>query len=104
VFDQSKEAKILPHPTFVYAAKFHPCSDKIVCTGAYDKVIRVWSILKQQSQYGVLMQELYGHIGYINSICFSKDGFSLYSADSFGKIYCWNSYVKTEEVERGMYF
>jgi WD40 repeat protein len=91
VFDSSIETKILPHPTFVYATRFHPFNEKIVCTGGYDKTLRIWSIAKP-AQYGQLVQELYGHIGYINSMCFSNDGHSMYSADSFGRIHCWKSY------------
>lgn len=87
---KSKDSyKILPHPTFVYTAKFHPISEDTICTAGYDKVIRVWSIAKL-GQYGVLVQELQGHLGYVNSICFSLDGFKLYSSDSVGSLVSWN--------------
>lgn len=92
--NKAKDAfKILPHPSFIYSAKFHPHSLDTVCTSGYDKVIRVWSIgnkKKQNQKYGELLQELPGHSGYINSICFSADGNFLYSADSVGFIKLWN--------------
>ena len=39
----SQPVKMLPHPTFVYAARYHPMVDKIIVTGCYDRIIRVWS-------------------------------------------------------------
>ena len=39
----SQPVKMLPHPTFVYAARYHPMVDKIMVTGCYDRIIRVWS-------------------------------------------------------------
>lgn len=36
--------KMLPHPTFVYCAKFHPRVSKIIVTGSYDNIVRVWQI------------------------------------------------------------
>lgn len=98
IFDnelKSKEAfKILPHPSFVYTAKFVPNSlDKIV-TGGYDKVIRIWSIgnqKKKYQKYGELLQELYGHNGYINSTCFTNDTKTFFSADSLGVIKMWKT-------------
>lgn len=97
VFDvgsRSKEAfKILPHPNFVYTAKFVPNSLDLIVTGGYDKVLRIWSIgnqKKRNQKYGELLQELYGHNGYINTTCFSNKADTLYSADSFGEIKAWD--------------
>jgi len=36
--------KVLPHPTYVYAAKFHPRVTRVVVTGCYDHILRIWSI------------------------------------------------------------
>ena len=41
-FDNSE--KLLPHPGFVYTAKFHPRLDSVIATGGYDQVIRVWDV------------------------------------------------------------
>jgi jouberin len=104
---RSKEPyKLLPHPTFIYAAKFKPESMDIVCTGGYDKVIRVWSInnkKKKIQKHGELLQELFGHHGYINSICFSANGLVLYSADSAGSIKSWNSYNNIDSTHKGIF-
>lgn len=85
--------KILPHPSFLYTAKFVPNSLHLIVTGGYDKVIRVWSIgnqKKKNNKYGELLQELYGHNGYINSTCFSNDVNNFFSADSLGVIKMWS--------------
>ena len=96
----SKEAyKLLPHPTFIYTVKFHPELMDIVCTGGYDKVIRVWSVnnkRKKSTKYGELLQEIFAHNGYINSVCFSFDGLILYSSDSAGVIKAWNCFQTTD--------
>ncbi len=94
VESRSKTAyKILPHPNFLYTAKFHPNSSDMIVTSGYDKVVRVWTIggrKKAGQKYGQLLQELFGHVGYVNSSCFSGDGAVLYTADSVGKILAWN--------------
>jgi jouberin len=91
----------LPHPTFIYSAKFHPNSEDIVCTSCYDKVIRVWTIKTKKGQTnGQLLQELNGHRGYINTICFSDNGLLLYSADSVGAIFEWKCYVNGNQKEK----
>ncbi|RNA40529.1 jouberin isoform X2 [Brachionus plicatilis] len=104
VFDietKSKEPfKILPHPNFLYTAKFFPHSSDMVVTGGYDKVLRIWSIdnpKKKLQKYGELLQELYGHEGYINTTCFSNKADTFYSADSLGKIKVWNCYSESNK-------
>lgn len=32
----------LPHPGFVYSAKFHPVHEEIVATGTSDGIVRIW--------------------------------------------------------------
>lgn len=96
--NKSKDAfKILPHPTFIYSAKFHPSIDNVVVTGGYDKSIRVWSINKP-GKYGLLKQELFGHFGFINSICFSHDAAKVFSADSNGCILVWNCFEDDDKL------
>ena len=105
VENKSKETfRILPHPSFLYSAKFHPNTVDVVCTSGYDKVIRIWSInskSKRHEKYGQLLQELTGHTGYINTLCFSADGNLLFSADSAGKIKCWSSHVEDSPKNSG---
>jgi jouberin len=90
--------KLLPHPSFIYSVKFHPNSNQIIGTSCYDKVIRVWTIkTKKSDKNGRLLQELNGHHGYVNSLCFSLNGKRLYSADSVGCIKEWNCYINEEK-------
>ena len=36
--------KLLPHPAYVYTARFHVRVHKVVVTGSYDRIIRVWTL------------------------------------------------------------
>lgn len=46
------------------------------------------------------MQEIEGHLGHVNSLCFNDDdGQKMYSADNTGRINIWNVFV-TEETGR----
>ncbi|XP_025109171.1 jouberin-like isoform X1 [Pomacea canaliculata] len=91
--------KVLPHPSFVYCCKFHPRVDTVVVSGCYDQVIRVWDI-SQEEESGQLVQEIEGHLGHVNSLCFNDDdGQKMYSADNTGRINIWNVFV-TEETGR----
>ncbi|XP_068087723.1 jouberin isoform X2 [Hyperolius riggenbachi] len=82
--------KVLPHPTFVYTAKFHPLSDGLVVTGCYDSVIRVWNV-KVKEINGQLLQEFDGHKSFINTLCFDAEGLHMFSGDSSGLIIIWNT-------------
>ena len=92
--------KVMPHPSFVYSAKFHVKINKIVVTGGYDRTVRVWS-LHGDSTTAQLMQELDGHMSYVNSLCFDTDGAKLFSADSLGVLRIWNVYVTEQPSKRG---
>ena len=48
-----------------------------------------------------LIQELEGHRGYINSLCFDDEGGLLYSGDSQGQIRVWNSYCTDQPSKKG---
>ncbi|XP_044147534.1 jouberin [Bufo gargarizans] len=86
----SSPLKVLPHPSFVYTAKFHPMSDHLVVTGCYDAVIRVWNV-KVKEINAQLLQELDGHKSFINSLCFDAEGLHMFSGDSSGLIIMWNT-------------
>lgn len=79
--------QLLPHPSYVYCGKFDPANSSIVITGCYDHIARVWAMNKNSETYE-LVQELEVHEGFVNSICFQKDG-SLLTADSVGVIILW---------------
>lgn len=36
--------KVLPHPSFVYCAKYHTDVRKLVVTGGFDRLVRVWNL------------------------------------------------------------
>lgn len=78
---------MMPHPSYVYCGKFDPESHAIVATGCYDRIARIW-IRNRKSKNRDLSQELEGHEGFINSMCFQKNS-DLLTADSVGIIIVW---------------
>jgi len=36
--------KVLPHPSFVYAAKYHVHVGNLVVTGGFDRLVRIWNL------------------------------------------------------------
>lgn len=77
----------MPHPSYVYCGKFDAGSASIVATGCYDRIARIW-IRGRKSKNRNLSQELEGHEGFINSMCFQKNS-NLLTADSVGIIILW---------------
>ncbi|KAM9382172.1 jouberin [Phaethornis superciliosus] len=86
-------ARLFPHPSFVYAAKYHPIADSVVVTGCYDSVIRIWNADVEEI-HGQLLQELDGHRSFINTLCFDAEGLHMFSGDSSGLIIVWDASVK----------
>ncbi|XP_029452474.1 LOW QUALITY PROTEIN: jouberin [Rhinatrema bivittatum] len=84
--------KVIPHPSFVYTAKYHPVAVHLVVTGCYDSVIRVWNV-KVKEAHGCLLQEFDGHRSFVNTLCFDAEGFHMFSGDSSGLIIVWNTFV-----------
>lgn len=78
---------MLPHPSYVYCAKYEPGSSTSVATGCYDRVVRIWAN-DRRSGKRELNQELEGHEGFVNSMVFQKNG-NLITADSVGLIFLW---------------
>jgi jouberin len=78
---------MLPHPSYVYCAKYGPEKETIVATGCYDQIARIWAS-DRRSRKRELNQELEGHEGFVNSIVFQKSG-NLITADSVGSIIIW---------------
>ncbi|XP_071596949.1 jouberin [Heliangelus exortis] len=85
-------ARLFPHPSFVYAAKYHPVADSVVVTGCYDSVIRIWNADVEEI-HGQLLQELDGHRSFINTLCFDAEGLHMFSGDSSGLIIVWDTSV-----------
>lgn len=67
--------KVLPHPSFVYCAQYHPGAQNLVVTGSYDCLIRVWR-LDVDDVNGQMLQEFETHKSFINSVCFDFEGTS----------------------------
>lgn len=65
--------KVLPHPSFVYCARYHPSAQNLVVTGSFDFLVRVWR-LDVSDVNGQLLQEFDGHSSFINSLCFDSAG------------------------------
>lgn len=78
---------MMPHPSYVYCGKFEPENASIVATGCYDRIVRIW-IRNKKSKNRDLGQELEGHEGFINSMCYQRNG-DLLTADSVGIIILW---------------
>ena len=86
--------KTLPHPCFVYCARFRPGASQRhksqAVTGAFDGIIRVWNLVSE-GPTAELVQELHVHRANINSIVFDSRGMKMYSADGRGTILLWET-------------
>ncbi|CAL1684696.1 unnamed protein product [Lasius platythorax] len=80
--------EMLPHPSYVYCARYAPGKMTIVATGCYDGVARIWANENGRSTKRELSQELEGHEGFVSSMVFQKNG-NLITADSVGSIILW---------------
>lgn len=93
--------RVLPHPSFVYTAKFHPAVRELVVTGCYDSVIRIWKVDMRQDP-AVLIRQFDNHKSFINSLCFDIEGHHMYSGDCTGVIVVWNTYVKVNDIQHSV--
>nr|XP_042896920.1 jouberin [Parasteatoda tepidariorum] len=73
------------HPSYVYAAKFQPGTKNIICTACYDHIVRIWTYNNAVQ----LLQELEGHNGSVNTLCWIERKMKLLSGDSHGLINVW---------------
>ena len=78
------------HPTYVYSARFHPRSARVLVTAGFDRVVRVWVAETAEGGYGV-QQELTGHNSHINCLAFDMEGQFLFSGDKSGNIRMWET-------------
>lgn len=93
--------RVLPHPSFVYTAKFHPAVKELVVTGCYDSVIRIWKVDRKEDP-AILIRQFDTHKSFINSLCFDMEGHHMYSGDCTGVIVVWNTYVKVNDVQHSV--
>ncbi|KAB1275462.1 Jouberin [Camelus dromedarius] len=68
--------RVLPHPSFVYTAKFHPAVKELVVTGCYDSVIRIWKVDMREDP-AILIRQFDTHKSFINSLCFDIEGLTI---------------------------
>ncbi|XP_030665584.1 jouberin isoform X5 [Nomascus leucogenys] len=94
--------KVLPHPSFVYTAKFHPAVRELVVTGCYDSMIRIWKV-EMREDSAILVRQFDVHKSFINSLCFDTEGHHMYSGDCTGVIVVWNTYVKVDDLEHSVH-
>ncbi|XP_016042310.2 jouberin isoform X2 [Erinaceus europaeus] len=93
--------RVLPHPSFVYTAKFHPTVKELVVTGCYDSLIRIWKV-DQKEDPAILIRQFDTHKSFINYLCFDIEGHHMYSGDCTGVIVVWNTYVKVNDVQNSV--
>ncbi|KAM9842057.1 jouberin-like [Aulostomus maculatus] len=91
--------KVLPHPSFVYCAQYHPTAQNLVVTGGYDSLVRVWRIDVDEVN-GQLLQEFEGHSSFINTVCFDSEGKRMFSADNMGQIIVWKTSVNDRKPQQ----
>uniref|UniRef100_A0ABI7Y950 Abelson helper integration site 1 n=1 Tax=Felis catus TaxID=9685 RepID=A0ABI7Y950_FELCA len=94
--------RVLPHPSFVYTAKFHPAVKEVVVTGCYDSVIRIWKVDMREDP-AILIRQFDTHRSFINSLCFDVEGHHMYSGDCTGVIVVWNTYVRVNDVPHSVH-
>ena len=66
------EEAILHHPTYVYAARFHPNAADTIATAGYDQVVRIWQ--RCGPDRFIILHELVNHKSYVNCLEFDIDG------------------------------
>ncbi|XP_045428583.1 jouberin isoform X7 [Pipistrellus kuhlii] len=93
--------KLLPHPCFVYTAKFHPAAKELVVTGCYDAVVRIWKVDMKEDP-AILIRQFDTHKSFINSLCFDTEGHHMYSGDCLGVIVVWNTYIKANDLQHSV--
>ena len=89
----AREAVVLQHGCFVYAALFLPHADERddalrVVTGAYDGCVRVWAV---RAGAGAVERRLERHRSGVNCLALSSDATRLASADGDGTVHVWSA-------------
>jgi len=83
---QPKESKVLKLDRQMCSVRFSP-DGKLLVAGGQDATIRRWDA---SGDTLIDLPPLTGHGGWVQTLGFSPDGKRLYSADSWGKLLCWN--------------
>ncbi|XP_066915378.1 jouberin-like [Clytia hemisphaerica] len=94
----SSAIKVFPHPSYVYACKYHPIQQNLVVTGSYDRTIRVWNKISD-GLHAELLKEFTEHTGYVNALVFSLDGTMMFTGDSNGVINMWQTKAEKKKKD-----
>lgn len=84
--------KTMPHPCFVYSAKFRPGlrgSQQQAITTAFDGLVRIWDMSPDTGPNGSLLHELSAHTSLVNDCVFNRKGDTLYTVDGTGCVQVW---------------
>lgn len=92
------QSEVLAHPSYVYVARFVPGVTRVVVSGCYDHVLRVWTSSKKGT-YSVL-QEITDHLSFVNALCFNSEGDVLFSGDKQGIIFVWNVKISPKDKSK----
>jgi WD40 repeat protein len=82
----SKSDLVLKHDRQLWQARFTPCGRFLIACG-YDATLQRWDISGAEPR---LMPPLTGHEGWVQSIAIHPTEPRVYSADSWGRIGCWD--------------
>lgn len=72
--------------TQVICVRFSPCGQQLAAA-AFDGTVRRWDVT---APVPVELPHLTGHDGWVSSIAFHPDKRRMYSADSWGRVVCWD--------------
>ncbi len=67
--------------------RFSP-TEALLASGSFDGTVRWWLPTTEENQWQE-QPPLTGHQGWVTAILFSRDGQTLFSADSWGTVRCW---------------
>jgi guanine nucleotide-binding protein subunit beta-2-like 1 protein len=74
------------HTEWVSSVKFSPnTTNPLIVSGGWDRAVKVWNLAQ-----GKLKANLYGHIGYINTVTVSPDGTLCASGGKDGTAMLWD--------------
>jgi WD40 repeat protein len=79
---------ILQHPVAVFCVAFSPAvGSSMLASGCSNGIVRLWDVSGINPH---LMRELHGHLKWINSIAFSRDGGQLVSGSMDNTVRLWS--------------
>lgn len=89
---QPKAVKKLEHDPELIAVRFSPCGKFLFGYGQNNLLVR-WNLENDEKI------TLVGHSGWLQGLCFHRDGVQMFTGDSWGQLCAWN-YADTQPVPR----